>query len=176
MSSVDDPVNSELSEKLQDLKGRLKNEPVGPQRQKLADELIELAAQHRHRMLELGEHEASVVESLMVLMAVWKYTDPRTPPTNTGLVATFPGTPSNGTMYCSKVASFVDDGGPGVDPMVVRVKHECEAKELESFLLVEAVADKGGVDSSHTCVRVAEAGGGSYKLLINCLKSRKYPK
>lgn len=177
MSTVDDPANNQLSASIRGVKEKLDaGEPMGPQRQKIVDELTGLAAQHRRRMLELGEFEASAVFSLLQLMAVWKHADPRKPPKNTGLVAVFPGSPDNGTLYCDKVVSAIDGGGPGVDPMLLQIKFECEGKELESFLFVEVVADKGGVDSSHTCVRIAEGVGGSYKVLADCLKSRKYPK
>lgn len=173
LSTLDDPKRSSVTDRIRAIKNQLKQSTDG-KRQELLDELMELCGQSRSRLRELGENEASLVEALMTLAEVWEYPEfVKRPPRNNGLVVAFPGTTKGGTLYCDKVASVVDDGGPGVDPAVLQMKSRCEGKELEAFMLVEAIADKGGLDSSHRCVAVAEAGGGSYQLLLRCLKSQR---
>ena len=76
-------------------------------------------------------------------------------------------------MYCDKVVRLLDTGGPGVDPALIQAKHQCESDELQSFMLIEAIADMGGVDKNHRCVTIAAHAGGSYKALLDCLKTER---
>lgn len=175
MSTSTDPENVALAAQIQEVMAKVSVEPAGPKRMRLLEELAGLGGRRRLRLREFGEKEASVIMALMLLVDVWKHPEYRkSPPLNTSLVVVFPGTEARGTVYCDKLVNTVDDGGPGVDPTLLKLKDSCEAKELEAFMIVEAIADGGGVDSSHKCVAIAEAAGGSYKILLDCLKSRKY--
>lgn len=175
LSTSTDPENVALAAQIREVMAKVSVEPAAPQRMKLLEELARLGGRRRLRLRELGEKEASVIMALMLLVGVWKHPEYRkNPPMNTSLVVVFPGTEARGTVYCDKLVNIVDDGGPGVDPTLLKLKDSCEAKELEAFMIVEAIADGGGVNSSHKCVAIAEAAGGSYKILLDCLKSRKY--
>lgn len=173
VSTLEDPAHTSVQERIREVKDQLKESTVG-RRQKLLDELMSLSGQSRLRLRELGENEASLVEALMTLAEVWKYPEfIKRPPKNSGLVAAFPGTESGGTIYCDNIANVADDGSPGVDPALLKLESHCETKELQAFMLVEAIAEKGSIDSSHKCVALAEAGGGSYDLLLHCLKKNQ---
>jgi len=174
-STVNDAENVALREKILEEKSALEREPTGKDRTRIIDELMSLCGRQRLRMRELGEQEASLTLALLTLVEGWKYPEYLTKkPKDTSLVAYFPGTEDGGTLYCDKIVDAVDDRRGGVDPVLLRMKFQCEGQELESFLIIEAIADKGGVSSSHRCVEIAEAVGGSYKVLLDCLKSRKY--
>lgn len=174
-STVNDAENIALRERILEAKSALKREPTGKDRTRIIDELMSLCGRQRLRMRELGEQEASLTLALLTLVEGWKYPEYLAKkPKNTSLVAYFPGTEDGGTLYCDKIVDAVDDRRGGVDPFLLQMKFQCEGQELESFLIIEAISDKGGVSSSHKCVELAEAIGGSYKFLLDCLKSRKY--
>lgn len=168
---VEDPEIMEVVGEIRSLQQQLAATPTGPARRALLDDLLAAVAHRRARLLALKENEASIVFALMILLESWKHPEfLDRPPRHTGLVATFPGTEQGGTVYCDGVAAAAGDGGaaPGLDAF--KAKHACEARQLQAFMLVEAIADKGGVDGMDLCAVFAGQAGGSYEVLLDCMR------
>ena len=168
---VDDPELAEIVSQIRNVQQQLAATPSGPARRALLDDLLEAGARRRARMLTLKENEASLAFALMILLESWKHPEfLDRPPRHTGLVATFRGTEQGGTVYCERIAAAAGNGGAAAGLDAFQAKNACEGREYQSFMIVEAIADKGGVDGMDLCVIVATQGGGSYQILLDCMR------
>jgi len=171
LANVDDSEAAELRARVKVLKEQVDKAAPGSERMVLLEDMFAAIAQRRARMRELGESEASMALAVMILAETWRYPELQgKPPKITSLVCAFPGTENSGTLYCDKIVAILNDGRPGVNPALLQVKDQCEADEINSFMILEVLADKGEIDSSHRCVPIAHAAGGSYKMLIECFR------
>lgn len=169
-ANLEDPEHTAIVGEIRELRQQVKVMQPGPERRRVLDDLLDAVARRRARLLVLKENEASIAFAVMTLLETWKYPEFQDRPArHTGLVADFPGTEQGGTIYCDGVAAAAGDGGAAAGLDAFKAKNECEARELKAFMIVEAIADKGGVEGMELCAAAEAAAGGSYVELLRCM-------